>query len=456
MPGDNITPFFLANPVTTGFFITDPFNSPRPYANGRHEGIDLRAVQTGQPAEVVAAQRGVVDRLKTGDTGYGNYVRLRHDWADGITWYTWYAHLAEILPSLAVGQTVEIGQRLGLAGASGNASGVHLHLTLQRSGGGLDGYVVADVVDPTRFFRDVATPTVDELTYVADVTAPDGMTIEAGRPFIKTWRVRNSGNSTWTDCTLEHFSDERMGGPESAPLPPLKPSETGEVSIPLVAPAAPGRRRGTWKARNARGRLFAFELYVDIVVSPVARHNDAVLVAHVTLASGASLEAGQTALKTWRVRNTGDTTWETGYALAQTGGDPLPAGAATVVDVPAARPGATADVSVSITTPAAAGVFRSVWQLRDAGGQPFGEELVVELRIVAAPTRPRDDAAGVAESAVRCAGHAQCNGRQRFVPFRIPQRHVGNRHSFAAGLFDRRCCIGAAGVLAGIHVIRCA
>ena len=80
--------FFLVNPVTTGFTITDPFNSPRPYANGRHEGIDLRANHGGQPAEIVAAQTGVVDRIKSGDTGYGNYVRLRHDWADGTVWYT--------------------------------------------------------------------------------------------------------------------------------------------------------------------------------------------------------------------------------------------------------------------------------------------------------------------------------------------------------------------------------
>lgn len=396
MPGDN-TPFFLANPVTTGFFINDPFNSPRPYANGRHEGIDLRAVRTGgEPVEVVAAQRGVVDRIKTGDTGYGNYVRLRHDWPDGVTWYTWYAHLGEILSTLATGQTVELGQRLGLAGTSGSSTGVHLHLTLQRPGGGLDGYVIADVVDPAGYFRDVTVPVVDEMTCVGDVTAPDGTTVEAGQPFTKTWRVRNSGASTWTNCTLEHYSDERMDGPGSAPLPALKPGEIGEVSVPLVAPAAPGRHRSTWKARNGRGRLFAFELYVDVVVSPVSRRDDAVFVAHVTLPPGASLEAGQTALKTWRVRNTGDTTWETGYTLAHTAGDPLAAGEARATGVPTTRPGATADLSVSITAPAAAGNYRAIWQLWDATGRPFGEELAVELRITAAQPAG-DDATSVAE-----------------------------------------------------------
>jgi len=384
--------FFLVNPVTTGFTITDPFNSPRPYANGRHEGIDLRANFGGLPAEIVAAQAGVIDRIRSGDTGYGNYVRLRHDWADGTVWYTWYAHLSTVLPTLQVGQTVEIGQRLGTAGQTGNATGVHLHLTLQRHGGGLSGYVVADVVDPTRYFTDVTVPTIDELTYVADVTAPDGAAIEAGQTFTKTWRVRNSGTSPWAGCTLEHVAGERLGGPDNIPLPPLAPEETGEVSVSLVAPAEPGRHRSTWKARNARGRLFAFELYADILVTPVARRDDAVLVADLTLPAGTSVVAGQAALKTWRVRNTGDATWGAGYVLS-----PDRAADGQSVALPAVRPGATADLSAAFTAPRPTGIYRSLWRLRDAAGRPFGPELVIEVRIVAAPGRAQPRATFVAD-----------------------------------------------------------
>ncbi len=387
--------FFLVNPVVTGFTITDPFNSPRPYANGRHEGIDLRANHGGQPAEIVAAQTGVVDRIKSGDTGYGNYIRLRHDWADGVTWYTWYAHLSTILPALQVGQTVEIGQRLGTAGQTGNATGIHLHLTLQCLGGGLAGYVVADVVDPTRFFSDVTVPAIDELTYEADVTAPDGAAIVAGQPFTKTWRVRNSGTSVWEGCTLEHIADDRMAGPDSVPLPRLAPGETGEISVPLVAPVEPGRRRSTWKARNGRGRLFAFELYADILITPVARRDDAVLVGDVTLPPGVSVVAGEAALKTWRVRNTGDTTWGTGYTLA-----PESANNGAVISLPVARPGATAEVSIPFTAPRATGFYHAIWRLHDAVGQPFGPELVVELRVVAGSTRAQPDATLIADVTV--------------------------------------------------------
>ena len=387
--------FFLVNPVTTGFTITDPFNSPRPYANGRHEGVDLRANHGGRPAEIVAAQAGVIDRIKSGDTGYGNHIRLRHDWADGTVWYTWYAHLSTVLPTLQVGQPVEIGQRLGTAGQTGNATGVHLHLTLQRIGGGLSGYVVADVVDPTRYFTDVAVPTIDELNYVADVTAPDGAAIEAGQAFTKTWRVRNSGTSTWADFTLEHAADERMGGPDSVPLPPLAPDETGEVSIALVAPTEPGRHRSTWKARNARGRLFAFELYADILVTPVARREDAVLMADLTLPAGTNVVAGRAALKVWRVRNTGDATWGTGYTMA-----PDRAADGESAALPAVRPGATADLSVAFTAPKQTGDYRSLWRLRDAAGRPFGPELVIAVRVVVAPGRAQPGAAYVADITV--------------------------------------------------------
>ncbi len=387
--------FFLQNPVTTGFTITDPFNSPRPYANGRHEGIDLRANQGGRPAEIVAAQTGVVHALHTGETGYGNYVRLRHDWADGTTWYTWYAHLSVISPDLQVGQTVEIGQRLGTAGTTGNSTGVHLHLTLQCIGGGLSGYVVADVVDPTRYFTSVAVPVIDELTLLADVTAPDGSALEAGRAFTKTWRVRNTGTSQWSGYTLVYVGDARMDGPESVPLPALAPDEIGEVSVLLVAPAEPGRHRSTWKACNARGRRFPFELYADIVVTPVARRDDAVLVADLPLSGGASVPAGGTALKAWRVRNTGDAPWGTGYHLAP---DRARDGAA--VALPLVRPGATADLAVTFSAPAETGVTRSIWRLRTPTGEPFGPELAIDVRVVAAPGRARPAATFVGDVSV--------------------------------------------------------
>ena len=398
MPDDTTTQFSLINPVTTGFLITNHFNSPRPYANGRHEGVDLRATFGGQPAEIVAAQSGVIDRIKEGNTGYGNYVRVRHEWPDGTIWVSWYAHLATISPALQVGDEVEVGQRLGIAGTTGNSTGVHLHLTLQHLGYGLSGYVIPDVVDPTRYLKGVSVAQVDEMIYLADVTVPDGSLIEAGKPFEKTWRVRNTGTSRWDNYTLTHFTDNQMSGPENVPLPPLKPGESGEISVPLVAPTLPGRHRTTWKGRNSRGRLFAFELYADIVVSPVARRDDSVFVTDVTLPDGQSVAAGQEILKTWRVRNTGDTTWNETYRLVHIEDELLEANPA--IASPIVRPGATADLSVILKAPQKAGIYRSTWRLRNAEGVAFGASFYAEFRVVVPPGKPKDDAEYVGDITV--------------------------------------------------------
>jgi murein DD-endopeptidase MepM/ murein hydrolase activator NlpD len=82
-----------------------------------HSGADLRA-STGTP--IYAANRGRVVLAK--DLFFsGNAVYIDH----GHGLYTTYLHLAEI--DVAVGQVVERGERLGLAGATGRVTGPHLH-----------------------------------------------------------------------------------------------------------------------------------------------------------------------------------------------------------------------------------------------------------------------------------------------------------------------------------------
>jgi murein DD-endopeptidase MepM/ murein hydrolase activator NlpD len=82
-----------------------------------HSGADLRA-RTGTP--IVAANRGRVVLAK--DLFYsGNAVFIDH----GQGLFTTYLHLSAI--DVAVGDIVERGQRLGLAGATGRVTGPHLH-----------------------------------------------------------------------------------------------------------------------------------------------------------------------------------------------------------------------------------------------------------------------------------------------------------------------------------------
>ncbi len=103
------------------------FGNPVPGAyvsQGLHgkNGIDLAGIPSGTP--VYAAAAGTIttaesDGLYNG--GYGNYVDIAHD--NGTV--TRYAHLSSV--SVAVGQTVEKGEKIGGVGNTGRSTGNHLH-----------------------------------------------------------------------------------------------------------------------------------------------------------------------------------------------------------------------------------------------------------------------------------------------------------------------------------------
>lgn len=85
-----------------------------------HRGVDY-AAPVG--ARVMAVADGTVDYFgPRGD--FGNVVVLRHH---QDTFMTYYAHLSEFAPGLAVGAKLEQGQTVGLVGMTGLATGPHLH-----------------------------------------------------------------------------------------------------------------------------------------------------------------------------------------------------------------------------------------------------------------------------------------------------------------------------------------
>jgi hypothetical protein len=94
-----------------------------------HRGIDLAGVNT----TIRAAAAGTVLEVST-RVGYGRTVVLDH----GGRLSTVYSHLASV--AVREGQTVRSGDVLGVVGATGFATGPHLHVEVRVSG---------EVVDPT-------------------------------------------------------------------------------------------------------------------------------------------------------------------------------------------------------------------------------------------------------------------------------------------------------------------
>lgn len=106
--------------------VTDRFG---PRGNRFHTGIDFPA-HFG--AGVHAARSGRVRRAGWDAGGYGYLVVLRH----GRGTRSFYAHLSRI--SVRVGQRVHAGRRIGAVGATGHATGPHLHFEVRRRGAAVD------------------------------------------------------------------------------------------------------------------------------------------------------------------------------------------------------------------------------------------------------------------------------------------------------------------------------
>jgi murein DD-endopeptidase MepM/ murein hydrolase activator NlpD len=100
-----------------------------PRGNRFHAGLDIVAPRG---ANVGAAAPGRITWAAPLAGGWGKLVVVAH--ADGVR--TMYAHLSTI--SVKVGQRVETGSRLGTVGATGDATGPHLHLEVRLRGAAVD------------------------------------------------------------------------------------------------------------------------------------------------------------------------------------------------------------------------------------------------------------------------------------------------------------------------------
>ncbi|NED88320.1 M23 family metallopeptidase [Streptomyces sp. SID11233] len=104
-------------PVAGSYVSTGYKSSGSLWSSGSHSGIDFHAASG---SSVVAVGAGTVVEAGWGGA-YGNNIVLRM--TDGT--YTQYGHLSSI--GVSVGRSVGRGQQIGLSGATGNATGPHLH-----------------------------------------------------------------------------------------------------------------------------------------------------------------------------------------------------------------------------------------------------------------------------------------------------------------------------------------
>jgi len=138
---------------------------------------------------------------------------------------------------------------------------------------------------PTLVATVVNTPTVNPITpmptsmdtkctssylsYVDDVTVPDGSIFVPGDLIVKTWSVRNDGDCTWNEKYSLRFIDGNIMEAEPRhQLPELEPGEEGEVTVEFIAPQMAGSYYSGWQAYDPKGDPFGDDIYIEIYVDP--------------------------------------------------------------------------------------------------------------------------------------------------------------------------------------------
>lgn len=111
--------------VTSGFgYRISPVTGKREF----HLALDIAAAEG---TEVGAFADGTVQYIGESDE-FGLYLKIRH--ANGVS--TFYAHCSKLL--VRKGDKVTCGQTIALVGSTGNVTGSHLHLTLEKDNIRLD------------------------------------------------------------------------------------------------------------------------------------------------------------------------------------------------------------------------------------------------------------------------------------------------------------------------------
>ena len=97
-----------------------------------------------------------------------------------------------------------------------------------------------------------------QVTFVQDITIPDGTKIVAGNSFTKTWRIRNSGSCTWdTRFDIAFVDGTQMSSTKVWDLAKeVKPGETVDISIDLTAPTTVGSYQAYFQMVNPNGGRF--------------------------------------------------------------------------------------------------------------------------------------------------------------------------------------------------------
>lgn len=213
------------------------------------------------------------------------------------------------------------------AAASANVARIELSL---------DGAIVATQVNPN--------PSATFSTRIAFTPA------RQGRILLTLVAVDGTGVSS------EPFSFALIVGDEATPTPESTPTTSTTPTTPTTTALEPAG-----------------------IVGPGGCALGATFIQDVNVPDGTVIRPGAKFTKTWRMKNSSNCDWDTGYELAYFSNTEF--GDATSVPVPTTPKDGLVDISVPLVAPGQPGVYTSTWRLKDPAGQSFGDLVYVVITV---------------------------------------------------------------------------
>ncbi|MCB8976065.1 MAG: hypothetical protein H6657_01410 [Ardenticatenaceae bacterium] len=214
--------------------------------------------------------------------------------------------------------------------------------------------------------------------FVADVTIPDDTRLQADSTFVKTWRIKNTGNVAWgTGYKLVFADGTAMTTQTAQPVPTVQPGQTADLSIQFTVPAKPGVYFCDWRLQDEQGDIFGDIIFTRIIAMD-DRPSDGAYVADVTIPDDTRMTPGQAFTKTWRVKNSGKRPWNDNFRLVFVKGTAMTTQRS--LPLPACAPGQEVEISIQLNAPLRRGTYFGDWKMRDDRGNLFGDVLYLRIK----------------------------------------------------------------------------
>lgn len=242
---------------------------------------------------------------------------------------------------------------------------------------------------------------MDNAQFVAFQSTHDLDGVPEGTVFEPTWRMRNTGTTTWNNTFKVRLINVAQGSKlmavrpvfnlaDVSDRPTVAPNEEVNITIPMEAlPPRDELQFTDWRLENPNGTQFGDIMWLRIIVTDppqppdIFKSSNSQYLADLTIPDGTKLVTGSTFKKQWQVRNNGERIWNDGYRLVFTGGDAYMSTQVSL-KVPHTRPGEEAVLTVPMIAPAPrTQPYISYWRIQDDREVLFGDQFWV--KIIATP-----------------------------------------------------------------------